>query len=423
MSQSSNRTLVALIQRFHLYIGLFIGPLIFIAALSGSIYVLLPELEQAIYRDVLTTEPQQEAQPLAAQIAAARQQIGVDVNPVAVRPAPNFESTTRVMFAMPGADTTRAVFINPETLAVTGDMPVYGTSGVLPLLTWVDFFHRHLQLGHYGRIYSEMAATWMWIAAVGGLLLWFLRHKGRSSNNSTRRWHIKLGISISLFMLFFSATGLTWSNWAGGQIIEIRKALQWVTPFPNRQLESATPLLTGAALDHGYDTVFETAREEGITANKTEILPPRKAGQSWVVREIDRSWPTRVDAVAVDAQRATITDRADFADYSLIAKLIRWGIDAHMGVLFGLPNRIVLVLFGLSLCSVIVLGYRLALKQWRRESQSIFQLGAQLGLPLQAALLLMIAFCSWLMPLFGPSLVVMLLVDHLRCRRSQRARG
>ncbi len=47
-------------------------------------------------------------------------------------------------------------------------MTVYGTSGVLPLRTWLDQFHRSLLLGDVGRNYSELAASWLWIAALGG---------------------------------------------------------------------------------------------------------------------------------------------------------------------------------------------------------------------------------------------------------------
>ncbi|MFX5510231.1 PepSY-associated TM helix domain-containing protein, partial [Acinetobacter baumannii] len=83
-----------------------------------------------------------------------------------------------------------------------------------------------------------------------------------------------------------------------------------------------------------FDMVQQIARAGGIDSAEIEIRPPRAAQQAWVVREVDRSWPTQVDTVAIDADRMAITSRADFADFPLIAKLIRWGVDAHMGVLF-----------------------------------------------------------------------------------------
>lgn len=51
-------------------------------------------------------------------------------------------------------------------------MTVYGTSGILPLRQWIDYAHRSLLLGDSGRLYSELAASWMWVAALGGIALW-----------------------------------------------------------------------------------------------------------------------------------------------------------------------------------------------------------------------------------------------------------
>jgi uncharacterized iron-regulated membrane protein len=51
-----------------------------------------------------------------------------------------------------------------------------------------------------------------------------------------------------------------------------------------------------------------------------------------------------------------------------MAKLTRWGVDFHMGILFGLANQLLLIAFGLALCVLIIWGYRM---WWmRRPAQS-----------------------------------------------------
>jgi Uncharacterized iron-regulated membrane protein len=142
-----------LLRRLHFYIGLFVAPFIFVAALSGTLYVLTPQLENLIYADALTAQPQGNAQPLSAQIAAARAYAGENQHIYAVRPAPAARDTTRVQFsdATLGPSQSRAVFIDPYSLKVTGDMTVYGTSGVLPLRTTLDLLHSSLLLGDFGR--------------------------------------------------------------------------------------------------------------------------------------------------------------------------------------------------------------------------------------------------------------------------------
>ena len=49
MSPAPRGTVFNLFRRLHFYIGLFIAPFIFVAALTGTLYVLTPQLEQAIY--------------------------------------------------------------------------------------------------------------------------------------------------------------------------------------------------------------------------------------------------------------------------------------------------------------------------------------------------------------------------------------
>ncbi|MEX0631366.1 PepSY domain-containing protein [Serratia ureilytica] len=76
--------------------------------------------------------------------------------------------------------------------------------------------------------------------------------------------------------------------------------------------------------------------------------PAERRGQSRTVTEVDRSWPTQVDAVAIAPQSFAVVDQVRFDTFPLIAKLTRWGIDAHMGILFGLPNQLLLAAFGLG---------------------------------------------------------------------------
>jgi uncharacterized iron-regulated membrane protein len=117
-----------------------------------------------------------------------------------------------------------------------------------------------------------------------------------------------------------------------------------------------------------FDGVLSAARNAGIDASKLEIRPAKTRDRAWTVTEIDRSWPTQVDAVAVDPHTMQVLDRTRFEDFPLMAKLTRWGVDFHMGILFGLANQLLLVAFGLALCVLIIWGYRM---WWmRRPAQS-----------------------------------------------------
>ncbi|WP_458524387.1 PepSY domain-containing protein [Onishia taeanensis] len=440
-------TLKGLIIRLHGYIGLLIGPFILFAALTGTLYALTPALEQAIYHQALTTAPAASAEdatpaPLERQISAAQAYLADDRAPHAVRPAPEPGTTTRVMFTDPSlaGGEHRAIFIDPESLAVRGDLTVYGTSGVLPLRRFIDGLHRNLMQGDIGRLYSELAASWLWLAALGGLAIWAFSPSPRVDSHKqtrtakrlrTRRRHGLLGLVLLVGLLALSATGLTWSQWAGGNVFTLLKAGGWGTPRVSLDL-GTPPTATDAHAEHqashaqparltagDIDRVLAVARAAGLDAGRIELRLPGP-DQAWKVREIDRGWPSQVDEVAIHPQRLEVLDRVRFEDYSLPAKLTRWGIDAHMGVLFGLPNQLMLAGLGLGILVMVSWGYAM---WWRRRNpdagQALWPLLRRLPPATLIALGVIAAGLGVAMPVLGVSLLALLAIDGLR--RDRRA--
>ncbi|MFD2795080.1 PepSY-associated TM helix domain-containing protein [Promicromonospora vindobonensis] len=406
----------ALLLRLHFYAGLLVGPFILVAAVSGALYALTPAIEQGVYRHELRAPVTDTQLTLAEQTEIARSHIGdAAATPSAVRPAPEPGDTTRIMFADEGLgeSESRAVFVDPGTGEVRGDLTVYGTSGALPLRAWLDQLHRNLHLGDVGRLYSELAASWLGIVAVAGLGLWIRRirrsgtkkdfvrpGRGRTGYRRLFTWHTSVGIWVLLGALFLSATGITWSQHAGSNVDTLRAAFDWSTPGVDARLPgggteqgaadgdgdgdsgngsgsggehaghgtaepgTAEPGAGGAADPALLDAVLATAEAVNINTGLVEITPPAEPGTAWVVQEIQRSYPTEVDAVAVDPGTMQVLHRVDFAEFPLAAKLARWGIDAHMGSLFGLPNQLVLFLLAGGIATMVVLGY---LMWWKRR--------------------------------------------------------
>ncbi|WP_462379670.1 PepSY-associated TM helix domain-containing protein [Pseudomonas sp. Marseille-QA0892] len=444
MSRTSTASgpFMSLLVRLHFYIGLFVGPFLLVAAASGVVYALSPQLEPMLYRHALYTESQGKSLPLSKQVEAAEHYLQHDGTLFAIRPAPQPGMTTRVQFAEAGLrpSESRAVFIDPVTGEVRGDHVVYGTSGVLPVRGLIDQFHRGLLLGDVGRLYSELAASWLWVGALGGMAIWWVRRRqGRQSLRPMRRWHARVGLCLMLGLLFFSATGLTWSQYAGDRIGVLRQHYGWATPAVVTSLKGDAPVPADHAdhADHmghhmadppaaasvaSVDSILATARAAGIGADLIEVRPPRTAGQAWTVSEIDRRWPTRVDAVSVDPRHLTVLDHVRFADYPLAAKLTRWGIDLHMGVLFGFANQLILSVFALGLVAMTVWGY---LMWWRRRpSMSTYRGPLRTFMALTPVTRLCVGVVAvalgYALPVLGASLVLFLLVDALLSMRLRK---
>ncbi|MEU9291671.1 PepSY domain-containing protein [Streptomyces sp. NPDC048275] len=431
-----------LVLRLHFYAGVFVAPFLLVAATTGFLYAASFQAEKIVYAHELTVPVGDEKLPLSQQVAAARK-AHPEGTISSVRPSPESDATTRVMLSgVQGVDDTHtlAVFVDPYTAKVRGALEQYGSTGALPLRTWIDEFHRDLHLGENGRLYSEFAASWLWVIASGGLVLWFGRRRaqrkvrGTSGRRRTLGLHGTVGVWAAAGFIFLSATGLTWSAYAGANIDVLKTSLDQATPSVSAAVSGEHAEHGGAKTDEAgeattqnLDDILAAARAKGL-GDPVEIVPPADASSAYVVRQVQRSWPEKQDAVAVDPASGEVTDEVRFADYPLLAKLTRWGIDAHTGVLFGLVNQIALMALALSLILLIVLGYRM---WWQRGRGSAFgrpiprgawaQVPPQVLVPLMAA----VAVLGYFVPLLGIPLAVFIAVDvvlgEIAHRRGKRA--
>ncbi len=434
-----------LVLRLHFYAGLFVAPFLLVAAVTGLLYAASFQAEKMVYAHELTVPDVGERKlPISEQVAAARQ-AHPEGTVSAVRPSPEAEATTRVLLSgVEGVDPdhTLAVFVDPYTAKVRGALEQYGSTGALPLRTWIDEFHRDLHLGEPGRLYSEFAASWLWVIAGGGLVLWFSRRRARrklrgtSGRRRTLGLHGTVGAWAAVGFVFLSATGLTWSTYAGANIADLRVSLGQTTPSVSASAagggeHAGHGAASGAGGDAGHgvglDKVLAAARAEGL-GDPVEIVPPADASSAYVVQQVQRSWPEKQDSVAVDPATGQVTDVLRFADYPVLAKLSRWGIDLHTGSLFCLPNQIALMLLAASLILLIVWGYRM---WWQRGRGSAFgrpvprgawqQVPPALLVPLLAA----VAVLGYFVPLLGIPLAAFVATDvvlgeiaHRRGRRT-----
>ncbi|MFF7970163.1 PepSY domain-containing protein [Streptomyces sp. NPDC007905] len=434
-----------LVLRLHFYAGLLVAPFLLTAAVTGLLYAGSFQAEKIVYGHELTAPVGERELPVSAQVAAART-AHPEGTVSAVRPAPRPGTTTRVLLSgVKGVDPdhTLAVFVDPCTGNVRGALEQYGSTGALPLRTWLDELHRDLHLGDTGRLYSELAASWLWVITGGGLVLWFSRRRalrrvrGTSGRHRTLGLHGTIGVWTAAGFLFLSATGLTWSTYAGATIDELRTSLGQATPSVSAAAPGGehaghgTAAGAGGEAGHGVglDQVLAAARAKGL-GDPVEIVPPADAHNAYVVKQIQRSWPEKQDAVAVDPATGKVTDELRFADHPVLAKLTRWGIDLHTGVLFGLVNQIGLALLALALILLIVWGYRM---WWQRGRGSAFGRPvprggwAQVPPYLLVAALAVIAVLGYFVPLLGIPLAAFIAVDvalgEIAHRRGRRTYG
>ncbi|MEK9519905.1 PepSY domain-containing protein [Streptomyces venezuelae] len=425
-----------LVLRLHFYAGVLVAPFLLVAAASGLLYALSFQAEKFVYAHELEVPVGEQTLALSRQVDIAR-----EANPngtvTAVRPGAEPGATTRVLMTDPDVpeDTSFAVFVDPYTGEVRGQLPSYGSSGALPLRTWIDGLHRDLHLGEIGRNYSELAASWLWVIALGGLALWLGRRRknrrallvpegGPASRRRTLSWHGTVGLWAVAGLVVLSATGLTWSRYAGENIGTVQDGLGGATPTLTATVGDApaggsseheghggghTGGTTSQGTDIGIDGALDAARAAGIDSPSVSLVLPAE-GKGYVIKETDTRFPLQLDSVALNPADGTVVDRLAFADYPLLAKLTRIGIDAHTGVFLGLFNQLLLAALALALVLLIVWGYRM---WWLRRPGRPAARGTWRRIPVTMLLPLgaVTALVAWFVPLLGLSLLLFLAVD------------
>lgn len=440
----------ALLRRLHFYAGVFVAPFLLLAALTGLAYTVTPQLDQLVYGDELRVE-RTAGQPhsLADQIEAARTANPGGSLAYVVTP-PTAEDTTRVVLDVPGLedDRQRTVFVDPYTNEVKGELITWFDE--TPLMTWFDDLHRNLHMGEVGRLYSEMAASWLWVLVLGGLVLWLGRARGQRSKSvrgvlvadrsasgvrRTRSRHAVTGVWLSVGLLGLSVTGLTWSHYAGDRFGSLLDAVQAHAPALDTSLPSSGEGAAKSAGEHaghgtghavapsdvaGFDVALAAARSAGL-GGVVILTPPADEANAWSVVQDDRVWPVHLDQVAVDAQNGEVTAHNRWLEYPLLAKLSKLGVAAHMGILFGVANQIALAAIAIGLLFIITWGYRMWWQRRPTRDNHRATVGRaptrgtwrELPLPVLFLGIPAVVALGWALPVLGVTLLGFLVADVL----------
>ena len=428
---------------------MFVSPFILIAALTGCLYAVAPSLEKVVYHDVMTVPAVEKPVSLEEQIRAAQQE-HPDMPVTQVWPATTPTDSTRVIVADPGIDESlqHTVFIDPATAKVIGDYPTYSGIGEMPLRRWMSSLHESFHLGKPGELYSELAASWLWVMACGGLYMWWIRRrpKNKATANAAQqqpkrsaRWkatrlHSTIGAWIFIGLLGLSVTGITWSGLAGDNVDSLVERMHWKATPINTALHGTTAEThehTGHEGHAGHgdggaspsvsvaaeaERVLATGRAEGLTG-PLRMYPPEDAHSAWQISERWVEWRTTSDAVSVDGATGDVIDRQPFSSLPLFSKLSSWGIYLHMGIMFGLPLQIALLALGLAIAALVVLGYYMWWKRRPRFLPTTHFSWATTGLGALFA-----ATVGVFLPLLGITLAAFLVLDVILIHRQRAPR-
>lgn len=434
--------------RWHFYAGMLCIPFVIILSITGTIYLFKPQIEawnDRPYDNLASTGNNAGA---AAQIEAA----------VAAVPGSSFNA-----YHLPTANNAAArvlvekdqvltrVYVHPASLQILHATPEDGG-----LIALVKRIHGELLIGDTGSHFVEIAACWTIVMVLSGLFLWWPRQaKGfggvlypRLNGGSRMFWrdiHSVTGIWVSFFVLFLVTTGLPWATFWGEYFKGIRRLTgtavakqDWSTSSgeSRKGASGGGQEPKGEHANHGegqrgggpgrkktvaisadqlrsIDRVVAVARPMNL-APPVLVTPVAGSELHWEVSSLTANRPQRVTLV-IDAKSGAIVKRSGFADRHWIDRAVGTGIAIHEGQMFGWVNQLLGVATTAGLLLLSLSGLVL---WWRRRDRGVLGAPAAGMNPRFSFVLVSIVFLlGALLPLFGASLIAVLLCEKLLLRR------
>ncbi|WP_082690507.1 PepSY domain-containing protein [Mycobacterium sp. M26] len=470
------------IWRLHFWVGLFAAPALITLACTGLIILYTQPLDHWLNGD-LTTVSQGSAQvSLDDQIATARQHVGADMQFDAVTPPSAPDRSTQVDFvptAGPevGERNVTQVFVDPYTGRYLGQR--HELDG---LIGWANQLHRLFgndgptlalpSLGHLiapsdypdatitvgvGNLIMEITAVWILVLLASGIYLWWPRTIENGKPRLRIRWakggrirwrdlHAATGILLSVVLICYIVSGLTWSRYWGENW---RAVATTVTPSTEIDAPSTPAKLgdydrlgrriawaakddpiyasqpgTSVAAPLGFAEIDQIAKSENMVPGYS-IVPPADStvdgktvyGSYTVVNH----WPQKLSEQRTlylnQFTGATIAN-ATAAQDGALTRLTSWGVDAHMGTQYGLLTRITATLACLGVLTSIITG---AIMWWKRRPTGSAGLPGRTSDSMRAntprgaviAIAVIATALSVLYPAFGASLVLVLVIEGI----------
>ena len=380
--------------RIHFWAALIATPFALLATLTGMLYVFTPQIEAALYGHLDHVAPQRAMLPLDAAVAAAEKAAPQGWTVQNVVPPFQASDAVQVAFAPPGgaqgehaghgghaapATPSRpkfglpaqavVVYVNPYEARVLGSLASSERFG-----NWAKKLHSRLLQNDGWRWMIELAASWLMVMLVTGVILWWpcgaqsgLPKRGARGRNGWRQWHAFLGVALALVSFVIVSTGLTWSEQAGGRIRALRDISGQAPPPVPRGLHSSEDA-AGGPLD--WQGAWQVARSHA-PAIAVQLTAPASQDDVWRATMADRSQPTLRFDLQFDAYSGKPLYYAGWQAQTAFGKVTAIGIPFHRGE-FGWWNQALLLLFGASVLFSLVSGWVMFFKR---------RLPGSLGLP------------------------------------------
>ncbi|KQX26363.1 hypothetical protein ASD39_02815 [Sphingomonas sp. Root50] len=415
--------------RWHFYAGLFVLPFVLILSVTGAIYLFRPQIdrwEERAWRGLGTEGTVSPDAQLTAVLAANP---GLRFNSYRLPEHPG--DAAAVGLLLPGG-AKRDVFVSPQGEVLGALDPDARISATVARI------HGSLLLGRTGDWLVELAASWTIVMILTGLYLWWPRPfrfagtfwprlslRGRPL---LRDIHRVTGFWIAGLLLVMLASGLPWGGvwgsafaWARTELGLVKGPQDWKIGAGGGHAghdhgAMAMPMAASPASAGLPLSTFVRKAEAEHLAFPALVLPPHAVQRFgpptrnvWTAKsEAQNRWLDR--QVTYEPVSAVETGRRGFGDQHIVDRIVNTGVAWHEGQLFGWVNQLIGVLTALALIGISILGIVMWLK---RRPQGRLGAPPAIAVAGKGWLIASLVVLAMLLPLFGVSLIALLIVDGL----------
>ena len=442
--------------RWHFYASIIVIPILAMLAITGLTWMFRYDIQAATHPGVVSGFSHENAKPLDEQTKSV----------LTAYPDASILSITEpwddraTQFVISQGESSTQVFVNPETAQVTG--------AIDPSTEIQDFairLHGDLTAGRIGDGIIELAACWAIVMALTGYYLYFKGRKARKQAADAEKSEKKLnpftkfrlrsqhslaGAVAGIGILFLVVSGLPWTGFWGetfqniatnqdqsfwgedpGAESKLGKALVKASgesaPAPWVLGESDLPQSTG--VDEGktlsIDYLAATAAKDNLPRPYFIVFPEGEKGvysviaDQWMVKGNPAfSDVTQEAVVHIDQYSGEIVGRYSYKEYSALAKVVSNSIAIHEGRRFGVVSQIASTAFCVG---VLFLCVTAPIMWWRRRKagQGLAAPKGSISFKSHPWLVAGLIVLGVVLPLFGASLLLILLLDKFVIRKSK----
>jgi uncharacterized iron-regulated membrane protein len=425
--------------RWHFYAGLYVVPFLIMLAVTGLIMLWVSSMTELNGERARIT-PGTDLLPVSQLQATAEAAVPGSTATQYISPM----GPDRVAaFAVAVGEDTTGVTLNPYTGEVVETFP--WRAG------WYDFateIHGTLLIGDTGDWLIEAAASLGLLLVITGIYLHWPRKDGwgkaltvQTAAKGRAFWkslHGAMGFWVSLMLVVFLISGLSWAGLWGAKFVQAwstfpaekwdnvplsdathadmnhsaAKEVPWAleqTPMPMSGSLAGTQAIQGPVT---IDSVTDFARTLGFD-RRFQLNLPADETAVWTISHDSMSNdgpnPAADRTIHIDQFTGNVLADVRYADYSVYAKMMAWGIAFHEGDL-GAWNLALNTLFCLAVILMSVSG----IVMWVKRRPAGARLGAPprpADIPYAKGALLITLGLSLAFPMLGLVLLAVIVLD------------